>query len=238
MRYLGPLLTARLRLLIIDEAHQVVPDGGNTLISFSDHSNRSIRLESFVSRILAQRPDVVRIALTAVAGGASLPVARWIEGRADAEAVGVRYRSTRQVIGILETAPDRPCRILLDIMNGRPLFIRGQEEPVFLQLRVRPMPLLPARMRNSLNRFNSLTVLWTAMHLAEENQRILISVAQEPEQTMRWFKEALDLPSWAGAPGFNLPEGELRERFNEARETCVDYCGEASFVARGSTGAL
>jgi len=61
MRYLGPILTARLRLLILDEAHQVVPDGGeNTRISFSDHSNRSIRLENFVSRVVTQRPDVVR----------------------------------------------------------------------------------------------------------------------------------------------------------------------------------
>jgi hypothetical protein len=60
----------------------------NTRISFSDHSNRSIRLKNFVSRIVTQRPDVVRIALTAVAGGAAFPVARWIEGRRDAEAVG------------------------------------------------------------------------------------------------------------------------------------------------------
>ncbi|UEM19535.1 DEAD/DEAH box helicase [Skermanella mucosa] len=229
-RYLGPLLTERLRLLIIDEAHQVVPeDGENTRISFSDHNNRSIRMESFVSRILVQRPDIVRIALTAVAGGASRPVARWIEGRAEAKAVGVHYRSTRQVIGILETAPNLPSRILLDMMNGRPLYIRGQEEPVFLDLRVQSMPRLPSAMRNSLNRFNSLAVLWTALHLAEENQRILISVAQEPEQTMRWFKEALELPSWAGAPAFALPEGELRERFDEARAACVDYCGEDCF---------
>ena len=73
MRYLGPLLIARLRLLIVDEAHQVVPESGeSTRVSFADHSNRAIRLESFVSRIVSQRLDVVRIALTAVAGGASL----------------------------------------------------------------------------------------------------------------------------------------------------------------------
>ena len=50
MRYLGPILTARLRLLILDEAHQVVPEGGeNTRVSFAEHSNRSLRLESLVS---------------------------------------------------------------------------------------------------------------------------------------------------------------------------------------------
>lgn len=230
MRYLGPLLISRLRLVIIDEAHQVVPEANeNTRISFSDHSNRSVRLESFISRVLAKRPDVARIALTAVAGGASLPVARWIEGQRDATAVGVRYRSTRQVIGILETAPSRPCRILLDILNGRPLYLRGEEQPVYLPLRVAAMPVLPSSMRNSLNRFNSLTVLWIALHLVEEDQRILISVAQEPEQTMRWFEEALELPSWSGAPRFVAPEGELRARYDEARAACIDYCGAESF---------
>ncbi|WP_240654800.1 DEAD/DEAH box helicase [Croceicoccus ponticola] len=230
MRYLGPILTARLRLIIVDEAHQVVPEANeNTRISFSEHSNRAIRLEQLVSRVIVQRPDVVRIALTAVAGGAAGPVAKWIEGRADATAVGVRYRSTRQVIGVLETAPGAQGRILLDIMNGRTLFIRGQEQPVYLPLRMPAMPNLPARMRNSLNRFNCLSVLWTALHLVEEDQRILISVAQEPEQTMRWFKEALLLPAWANAPQFQLPEGSLRDRFDEARAACRDYCGEDSF---------
>ena len=155
MRYFGPLLLARLNLLIIDEAHQIVPeDNENTRISFSEHSNRSVRLENLVARIRTHRPDVVRIALTAVAGGASGPVARWIEGRSDAKAVGVRYRSTRQVLGILETAQSTRGRIELEIMNGQPLFVRGQEEPVFLTLKMPAMPLLPPKMRNSLNRFN------------------------------------------------------------------------------------
>lgn len=230
MRYLGPLLSTRLRLIIVDEAHQVVPEANKiTRVSFSEHSNRAIRLEQFVSRVLVLRPDVVRIALTAVAGGASGPVAKWIEGRAEADAVGVRYRSTRQVIGVLETAPGTQGQILLDIMNGRPLYVRGQERPVYLRLRMPPMPSLPSAMRNSLNRFNSLSVLWTALHLAEEEQRILISVAQEPEQTMRWFKEALLLQNWATAPRFEPPHDALRERFDEARAACKDYCGEHSY---------
>jgi hypothetical protein len=231
LRYLGPVLSARLSLIIVDEAHQVVPEANeNTRISFSEHSNRALRLEQLVSRVLVQRPDIVRIALTAVAGGAAGPVARWIEGRADATAVGVRYRSTRQVIGILETTPQAQGRILLDIMNGRTLYIRGRVQPAYLRLRVPAMPQLPAAMRNSLNRFNCLSVLWTALHLVEEDQRILISVAQEPEQTMRWFKEALSLPAWAVAPGFVQPADEaLRGRFDEARAACRDYCGAESF---------
>lgn len=229
LRYLGPLLFARLALLILDEAHQVVPEANEaTAISFSDHNNRSIRLENLVSRILAQRPEVIRIALTAVAGGASRPVARWIEGRPEAEAVGVRYRSTRQVIGILETAPRNSGQALLELMNGRPLYLRGQEAPVYLPLRFNPMPDLKAQWRNSLNRFNCLTVLWTSLHLAQEDQRILISVAQEPEQTMRWYKEALELAPWQAIVGFTPPEGALRARYDEALAACLDYCGQDS----------
>lgn len=230
MRYLGQMLMARLGLLIIDEAHQVVPEANEaTRLSFSDHSNRSIRLEGLVSRILSQRPDVVRIALTAVAGGAAGPVARWVEGRPNANPVGVRYRSTRQVIGVLETAPNAQGVILLDLMNGLPLYLRGEEDPVYLRLQIEVMPQLPAQWRNSLNRFNCLSVLWTALHLADEDQRVLISVAQEPEQTMRWFKEALERADWQGAVGFQPPEGPHRARFDEARAACVDYCGADSF---------
>lgn len=227
MRYLGQMLMARLRLLIIDEAHQVVPEANEaTRLSFSDHNNRSIRLEGLVSRILSQRPDVVRIALTAVAGGAAGPVARWVEGRPDANPVGVRYRSTRQVIGVLETAPNAQGVILLDLMNGLPLYLRGEEDPVYLRLQIEVMPQLPAQWRNSLNRFNCLSVLWTALHLADEDQRVLISVVQEPEQTMRWYKEALERADWEDAVSFQPPADP---RFDETRAACLDYCGTDSF---------
>ncbi|WP_217639975.1 DEAD/DEAH box helicase [Palleronia marisminoris] len=229
LRYLGSILLSRLALLVIDEAHQVVPDmTGNGFLSFPDHSNRAIRLETLVSRILSQRPSVVRIALTAVAGGAAIPVARWVEGRTDAEPVGVNYRSTRQVAGVLQTTPGAPGRVHLDLLNGQPLELEGGGQ-VFLQLRYAPLPDLPAAWRNSLNHFNSLAVLWTALHLSGEDRRVLVSVAQEPEKTMRWFKEALERPDWANALTFEPSEGEERDRYEEACATCLDYCGPDSF---------
>lgn len=230
MRYLGPLLLRRLRLLIVDEAHQVVPvDDKRTLEEFAEHSNRSIRLEGFVSRLLSQAPDLVRIALTAVAGGAASPVACWIEGRRDAQAVGTRYRSTRQIVGIYETSSGRSGQMLLELMNARALFVRGRDAPVYLRLGTPAMPKLPAIMRNSIYRFNALDVLWTALHLIDDGRRILISVAQRPETTMGWYKSALELESWQGALTFERPEDEEgRSRFEEARAVCIDYCGEDS----------
>lgn len=230
MRYLAPLLLSRLRLLILDEAHQVLPeDTDNGRVAFADHSSRALRLESFVSRLFAQSPDIVRIALTAVAGGAAGPVARWVEGSAEAEAIGLRYRSTRQVIGVLQTTPERRSTMHLELMNGLPLYVQDRSNPVYLNLTTPAMPKLPAPMRSSLYRFNQLTVLWTALHLAASDRRILISVAQEPEQTMGWFVQALALPTWKAIPAFETPGGWRGELFAEARACCIDYCGAASF---------
>lgn len=230
MRYVGPLLLARLRLLIVDEAHQVVAeDNDRARTDFAEHRSRALRLESFVSRLLARLPTIARIALTAVAGGAATPVARWIEGNMNAEPIGTNYRSTRQVIGTLESSPNNAGRMSLDLMNGEALQVSGREESVYLPLRTPAMPRLPATMRTSVRRFNELNVLWTALHLVDGDRRVLISVAQQPEQTIRWFKEALELPAWALTRRFEPPaDPVLRSRFDETRATCVDYCGEDS----------
>jgi hypothetical protein len=92
------------------------------------------------------------------------------------------------------------------------------------------MPQLPAAIRNSIYRFNQLDVLWTSLHLANIGRRILISIAQQPERTMGWYKDALSLDTWTDALFFEPPEeeNELR-RFNDARAACVDYCGENSY---------
>lgn len=234
MRYLGPILIGRLKLLIIDEAHQVVAETNRSnLERLADHGSRAMRLESLVSRLLALKPDVIRIALTAVAGGAAAPVARWMEGRPDAAAVGVNYRSTRQLIGSLEASPGQPPRIQLDLMNGVPLYVRGRDAAVYLPLRIPPMPQLPATVRNSLDRFNQLNILWTALNLRSTGRRILISVAQEPEQTMRWYSEGLERPGWPNLAQFAEPEHpDARRRYREALEACLDYCGPDAFELR------
>jgi DEAD/DEAH box helicase len=231
MRYLGPVLSQRLRLLIIDEAHQVVPDDNErTRVDFAEHANRSIRLESFVSRLLTVAPDIARIALTAVAGGAASPIASWIEGEPNAEFVGTQYRSTRQIVGIFETDFGGTGRMLLQFVNGRPLFVQRRAEPVYIPLRMATMPRLPPRMRDSIYCFNALDVLWTSLHLAHGGRRILISVTQQPEKIMRWYVEALELEDWSGVPRFQPPvSDEDRARLEEARAACVDYCGEGSY---------
>lgn len=235
MRYMGPIIISRLKLLIIDEAHQIVPaDSEYAAKNFSKHTDRSLRLESFVSRVFAQSPDIARVALTAVAGGAAGPVARWVESKEDAYPVGLNYRSTRQVIGVLETHSGSAPKLSLDLMNGAPLSIvgRGDDSP-YLNLRIQPMPQLPPVMRNSLNRYNQLEILWTSMHFRLGGRRVLISLTQMPEQTMKWYCEALSLEGWTEIIAFQPSENPtMREFFDETLATCIDYCGEDSYEVK------
>ncbi|WP_346897557.1 DEAD/DEAH box helicase [uncultured Roseibium sp.] len=234
MRYVGHLLVHRLRLLIIDEAHQVVSDDdANAQEALASHNSRAMRLEAMVSRLLAIQPDMARIALTAVAGGAARPVAQWIEGSMDATPVGLNYRSSRQLIGALRVDPRRAPEAVLDMMNGQILYVRGRDAPVYLPLRIPAMPLPAAIIRNSLPHYTQLYVLWTALHLREGNRRVLISVAQSPERLMKRYAEAFDLPGWQNVPQFEPPaEPDKLARFQETRAAAVDYCGIQSFEVR------
>lgn len=234
MRYLGPLLLARMRLLIVDEAHQVViEDTERDRENLAEHSSRALRLESLISKLLARKPDIVRIALTAVAGGAAHPVARWIESNEDAEPVGSYYRSTRQAVGVFEVRTERSPRIIVDMLNDRLLVVRGRDESLFINLRIPPMPQAPSGVRNSLNHHTQNALLWNGLHLAETDRRILISLTQSPEDTIRWFSEAFALKGWDAAPHFTPPiEGNDGALFAEARTVCIDYCGADSHEVR------
>ncbi len=231
MRYVGHLLMRRLRLLVIDEAHQVVGETGERAErELAAHMSRSMRLETFVSRLLYLKPDMARIALTAVAGGAAQPVARWIENSPDAAPIGVGYRSSRQIIGSLHCHPDRSPQAILEMMNGQILYVRGREAPVFLPLRIPQMPQPPIGIRYSLPHHTELYTLWTALHLLEGGRRILISVAQAPERLMKRCAEAFTLAGWNAAPAFVPPAaGPDRALFDEARAACLDYCGAESY---------
>jgi hypothetical protein len=230
MRYLGPVLLARLRLLIVDEAHQVVVENNvYEQENLAEHSSRAARLESFISRLLARRPDIVRIALTAVAGGAAHPVARWIESDADAVPVGTYYRSTRQAVGAFEVRPNGRPEILLDMLNDRLLAVRGRAANVYINLRIDPMPQPPANVRGSINHYTQISILWAALHLIDSDRRILVSISQNPEDTIKWYAEAFGLNGWDTLPQFAPPQqGADAQLFGDARMVCVDYCGAES----------
>ncbi len=231
VRYMGKLLISRLRLLIIDEAHQVVSENNAyAMATLADHSSRPMRLEAFVSRLFTLKPNISRIALTAVAGGAAEPIARWVEGNAAALPVGLGYRSSRQLIGSLHCLPNHSGRVALDFMNGQALHVRGRDTPAYLALRIQPMPKPAAVIRNSLVHYNQLHVLWNALHILEGHRRVLISVAQAPERFMKRYSEAFALPGWENVGAFVPPSDPvLLSSLEEARAACLDYCGPQSY---------
>ena len=233
MRYVGRLLIHRLALLIIDEAHQVVVAGTpKTMRDLAAHGDRSMRLESLVSRIFVLKPGIARIALTAVAGGAARPVSQWIENDEGAVPVGLGYRSSRQLVGVLECRPKQSPYITLELNNGQPLYVRGREAPVFLALGLPPMPDPPAGVKNSLHHYVQNHALWTALHLVPSGRRILISVTQGPDRIMRRYADAFDLTGWSVLALF-VPKTDREKRlFDEARAACVDYCGVESSEVR------
>lgn len=232
MRYVGHLLMHRLELLVIDEAHQVVVAGDDrTVRDLAAHGDRAMRLESLVSRLLTLKPDISRVALTAVAGGAAPPVARWIEGDGDAVPVGLGYRSSRQLVGVLECRPNQSPRITLELNNGQPLYVRGRQEPVFLGLSVPPMPKPPAKVCDSLPHYVHLHALWTALNLVAGGRNVLLSVTQAPDRAMRRSAEAFGLPGWDALPPFAPAGAEERALHAEALAACVDYCGPGSYEA-------
>ena len=79
--------------------------------------------------------------------------------------VGLGYRSSRQLVGVLECRPLQSPRITLELNNGQPLYIRGREDPVFLRLSVPAMPNPPAKVRDSLPHYVQIHALWTALNL-------------------------------------------------------------------------
>lgn len=231
MRYVGHLLLHRLRLLILDEAHQVTSeDNERAKEALAAHTSRSMRLEAMVSRIFVARPDIARIALTAVAGGAAEPVAKWIEGRPDAQPIGLDYRSSRQLIGSLECDPQRAPRATLEMLNGQSLYVRGRDEPVYLPLRIPKMERPPAPIRNSLPHYAQIFTLWTTLHMLEGNRRILISVLQSPQRLMKRFAEAFGLPGWEDVWKFTAPsDASDLTAYQETIQSCSDYCGPDSY---------
>jgi hypothetical protein len=233
MRYVGRLLVQRLELLIIDEAHQVVVAGSTkTMRDLAAHGDRAMRLESLVSRLLVLKPEMSRIALTAVAGGAAPPVARWIENDEEAVPVGLGYRSSRQLVGVLECLPNQPPRITLELNNGQPLYVRGRQDAVFLALSLPAMPDPPAGVKNSLHHYVQIHALWTALHLTPSGRRILISVTQGPDRVMRRCANAFGLAGWSDLPPFAPGSDAAKRLFDEARAACVDYCGVDSSEVR------
>ena len=233
IRFFGGSFLHRLRLVILDEAHNVQFAGNEAaLISGED---RALRLESLVSRLrahLAERRTRF-IALSAVAQNIELPLARWIGGTPDGTPVRSEYRSTRQLVGRLHCQERRRFRIVYDRLDGAPLSLGVAQAQPFVP---NPFPAHPAAPRMS-GPAKGLApyALWAAIQLASESggpaQSVLISIAQQPRNFANWCIQLLE-DEWAGAdlPQFFPPpaRSEDQEIWQQALSACEDYFGVES----------
>jgi len=82
VRYFGARVVERIRLVVVDEAHEVQerPTSGDS----DPNESRALRLETLIARLRARLGTEARfVALSAVARGIQIPLARWISGDAD-----------------------------------------------------------------------------------------------------------------------------------------------------------
>lgn len=232
IRYLGSLLFKRLSLIIIDEAHQVgfAPTNFN-LARLRKGESREQRLEAFISRLLINCPMCRVVALSAVAEGIDEIIAKWITGKADAQPIGGNYRSTRQFIGTLTYYPHGQARILLEILDGKKLQLQDRPNDAFVPLGIPAPPQLKSLIRNSLYKYNECYAFWVAAHFAKAGKRVLISITEKIEITLKAICEGIEEWNGTGILDFFSIKDLTKQKnhlFERCLTACKDYCGTNS----------
>lgn len=242
LRYVGSLLIRRLRLVIVDEAHQVQfddsPYGRETLRSAE---NRSARMEQFAARLFTNAPDCPAVALSAVAGGAEQAIAQWISRDTTSSALGINYRSTRQLVGSLDCFASGGTRIRLELVDGKPLHLIGSTTETYIPTPFTLMPRTTGRLRTDVTPFIRCHSLWAAVQLAKSERTVLISITHSIDDIICDFCDALDLQTWkaSGSAFFTPPTdngtrlGSLRAKlYVDCLDACREYCGANSYESR------
>ena len=234
VRFFGGALLERLELVIVDEAHEV--QFGGSASELVRHESRPLRLETLITRLRARRPDADFIAVSAVARQLERPLARWISGGSESEAITVPYRSTRQVVGRLHCQANGRTRIDYDLLDGEPLDVMGRaEDGPYVPQPFPPMP--PAPDLTGPQQRPAAYALWAALQLAgaeargERAQSVLVSLSEGMPNFSGWWLKLLE-DTWADQnlpPHFPAPtEGPRRELWVRALDTCRDLFGETS----------
>jgi superfamily II DNA/RNA helicase len=233
IRNAGPLFVNRLRLLIIDEAHNVARTDKDI--------TRSLRLEGLFARLYSLRSKNIRvIALSAVTNSNDQSLGRWVSPL-NPETLRLSYQSTRRIFGRLNVSTTGNFLAEYDLVNGAligSLNLTGDRPrvpnliPRFSHLEEwskKGAPVGPVVQLRA-------ATLWAGAHFArtdsESSGAVLITVGSKIEQYAKSFLELLD--KWTDLPAFyRRPESQdLTKVFDDAKASCVDYFGSHSYEAR------
>jgi hypothetical protein len=237
VRFFGFAFLYRLRLVILDEAHEVQDSSDPNGTSLLD--SRSLRLETLVGRLRAslESRGTRFIAISAVAEEIESELALWISGGKDPDPVRSRYRSTRQLVGRLIARGGR-TRIEYDLLDGSSLEFEAddtREDRPFVPNAFPPIP--PAPEMTGAQKGTAPIALWAAINLArrhhdgEATQSVLISIVYQMANFMGWILQLLkedwaelELPVFFEEP----TAGSDRELWERTLAMTLDYFGEDS----------
>lgn len=240
VRFFGYAFLHRLRLVIVDEAHEVRDQANES--GSGEFESRALRLENLIGRLRTslEKQGTRFIAISAVAHEIEKPLAQWISGDTHSEPLRSDYRSTRQLLGRLICA-GRKSRIAYDRLDGSPLEFdsEGNEGP-FVPNAFPPHPPLAEEMKGVVKGVAPYT-LWAALNLAgggdegEAKQSVLISLVTQRANFMKWILRLLE-EDWAEEelPAY-FEEVRIdadRQLWENAEAMCRDYFGEDSLEYR------
>ena len=211
VRFFGEAVLPRLRVVIIDEAHEVQHVGSEEQLERLE--SRALRLEALVARLRSSLPDARFIAMSAVAHELEAPLARWISNDRESTPVSSDYRSTRQLVGRLICRRDGSTRIDYDVLDAELIRTRdiGEDAPYV----PRPFPSMPtAEAFTGPKKGMAPFALWAAIQLAagdgdSGHQSVLISVAEGIGNFVGWCTTLLE-ETWSDEilPVFFTPPTE------------------------------
>lgn len=239
IRFIGPIMLPRLRLVIFDEAHAVQFD--RDMNALRQAENRSLRLESLGLRI-AQMVDPSqcrRIALSAVAAGMEDSLHRWVSNNSNGTAARVSYQSTRQLIGRLTVSPNGDLSIQYDILDGNRLnFADDAEATPYVPNALPASPITPSSWTGPEKSLRP-ALFWAALHLSAPdeqgiNRAVLISVAQGISGFAKDFLELIER-HWVDIDHPSAKRDLSQEQqtaFDETLRVCEDYFGTESYEYR------
>lgn len=238
IRFLGPLFLARLSLVVLDEAHMVQFDGKDQELRTSE--SRPLRLESLIARLLVHVPETQSriIALSAVAAGMEMTLAKWITGNDTAAPAKTLYRSTRQLIGRLQCKSNNSFDIRYDLLDRASLHFTeaGEGGTPFVPSPFPPFPAAPSFQDAGPEKRLRPYLFWAAMQLvapknADRLHAVLVSI---PQKIGGYAEDLLTLleGDWADA---NVPvvfrppvDAAKRDKWQKCLLACEDYFGKTS----------
>jgi len=186
VRYLGVLFLHRVKLIVIDEAHNVESDRQSSQ-DFS--TSRSLRLEQLGTRIANARElfQFRIIALSAVAAQAAPALGRWLSNNAQNNPVTSNYRSTRQMLGRLVVSSNGRFIIYYDRSDGQSLSFEDNHRNNVPYVES-PIPAVPGGVDfdEGPEKCMRAPIIWAAIQLARDREdgakpTVLISITQRVE---------------------------------------------------------